>query len=133
MAKETVKFETPVIIGGLCTNLAQVPRALTKAFVRKKPKYAFLPFQVEKRYLKNTVACMKLMDVMGLVVLGSHSRLVARHLPKLDAAAKRSGRVDLIIRDRKKFVGKDISSTLKKPSVGLFCQTCVEILTASKK
>lgn len=103
------KFDPPVIIGALCTDLEEVPLKLSRAFSKLRPRVAFLPFKVMPRHLKNVVACMRLMDIHGLVVLGEHRRAIVRHLRHLDSHARSCGCVDLIVRGENGFIGTCLS------------------------
>jgi shikimate 5-dehydrogenase len=64
-----------------------------------------LPFAVEQKYFKNLVACMKLMDVEGLVVDVIHGRHVMRELSSVDKNARTAGFVDTVTRNGKAFRG----------------------------
>lgn len=155
----TITFETPTIIGALCEQEREIPAQLARSMKKLAPRIAFLPFEVERRHLRNTVACMRLMDVASLLVCGRHRREIVRHLTHLDAAARRAGAVDCVIRRGKRFVGMNITDGLKsqkavtperriqrksnkavekhklsqKEALGLFCQTAVEVLTQGLK
>ncbi|MFH0799888.1 MAG: hypothetical protein V2A66_06875 [Pseudomonadota bacterium] len=123
-------FTPPSIIGVLCTDEREIPQALLRVPAKCKGRIAILPFVVEKKHLRNTVACMKLMDIAGLFVLGSHSKDIIRHLPSVDAAARRSKRVDAVVRRGRRFIG---TSLPRRDLMGLFCQTCLDILTNPSK
>lgn len=110
-------FETPKIVGALCESEKEIPAELTRRFNRLKANFAFLPFVVERRHLKNTVACMKLVDVAGLVVCGRHRSEIGRHLTHMNAEAKRSGEVDCVVRKAKRFVGINLSEVAKSQNV----------------
>jgi len=103
MAK--LNFEPPMIFGALCDDEPSSPRGIERAIRSRVAGAVLLPFQVEARHLKNVIDCMKLMDVMGLVVLGAHRKKIAGHVPKLDRSAKAAGRVDVIARRGRGFVG----------------------------
>jgi|GEM_PF-4423445 len=107
----TKKFDTPVIFGALCDRSLDLPAGLARALKSRIPAAVLLPFKVEKRHLKNVVTCMRLMDVMGLVVLGSHRRSIVAHLKHLDGSAKKAGAVDVIVRRSNSF--KHIPSLCK--------------------
>ena len=155
----SITFEAPTIIGALCEREREIPAHLVRAFRKLGPSFAFLPFEVERRHLGNTVACMRLMDVAALFVCGRHRREIVRHLTHLDAAARRTGAVDCVVRRGKRFVGMNIAEGVKsqkavtsggrqrrqtrkpaekqrlsqKDSLGLFCQTAVGLLTRKGK
>lgn len=133
-----ISFEPPLIIGALCEGEKDIPREMFRAFGHLKPRVAFLPFVVERRHLRNTVACMRLMDIAGLAVFGRLRTEITRYLPSLDKGAKLSGEVDVVVRRGKKFVGIDVSNYINsltkrrpkgKKQMGLFYQTHVELLT----
>lgn len=133
-----LSFEPPTIIGALCERERQIPAGLKRRFARKKPRFAFLPFEVERRTLKNTVACMQLMDIRGLAVFGGLQREIVRHLPRLAPSARRAGQVDLVLRKGRQFEGRHLlteiqgnqKGTPRRTHMGLFCQAAVDLLTA---
>lgn len=136
MTGQKINFEPPLVVGALCERESQIPLALKKVFARFGPGWVLLPFEVEKKHLKNTITCMKLMDIHGLIIFGLHKRNVCRHLPRFNGAAKKSGSVDIVKRQGKGFLGLKVDFCAKRNSkagVGVFCQTCVEILTPKKK
>lgn len=106
-------FETPVIIGDLCDGhsaaLRQAQGAAQRAIgvrlARHAKKIAYLPFQVRREHLKNTIACMQLMDIAAITVSGRHRTCIARHLPHMEREAKAARFVDSVIRRGNKFVG----------------------------
>jgi len=100
-------FTPPTLVGALgdATMDARFARTYERAFRAQGIDAACLPFRVEKRYLKNIIACMKLMDVAGLIVHPSHAVAIARHLPRLDRYAREAGFVDVIVRRGRRFVG----------------------------
>lgn len=145
-----IKFEPPVIIGALCEDEKDIPQGIFKSFAKLEPRVAFLPFQVERRHLRNTIACMRLMDIAGLVVCGRHRKDILRHLDHIEEAARRAGTVDAVVRRGRRFVGVNVMDRVfrlrneanfkkkaprhrqsKKSLMGLFCQTCVELLTSA--
>lgn len=153
-----ISFAPPTIIGALCEREREIPAQLFRRFARLKPRIAFLPFQVERRHLKNVVACMRLMDVRGLAVFGRHQREIVRHLPSISPAARRAGRVDVVLRKGRRFQGHHVLTEIqerrqhsllmgldKRPAsrrnakktrrskvelMGLFCQAAVDLLTS---
>ena len=152
-------FEAPKIIGALCKRESDIPAELIRLFKKFGKKVAFLPFVVERKHLKNTVACMKLVDVEALFVCGGHRREIVRHLSRIDSWAKKKGEVDCVVRKSGRFVGINIAdremrrnvvaaSTKARPvpkktsgkqglpnkkALGLFCQSVVEVLTQGLK
>ena len=150
-----ISFETPKIVGALCENEDDIPAQMRRRFAKFGKRIAFLPFSVERRHLKNTLACMKLMDVAGLMICGKHRASIAKHIADLDEGARRTGRVDCIVRRGKRFVGIDIIGAMMsqkgdapsrtnlardvkrlekqilsdKKLMGYFCQTAVALLT----
>lgn len=133
-----LSFEPPTIVGALCERERQIPAGLRRRFARKRPGFALLPFEVELRSLKNTIACMQLMDIKGLAVFGRLQREIVRHLPRLAPSARRAGQVDLILRKGKRFEGRHLLTELlgkkqgtpRRTHMGLFCQAAVDLLTA---
>lgn len=98
-------FETPVIIGDLCDGCDVAHRAVGARLARHPKKIAYLPFQVRRAHLKNTIACMQLMDIAALTVSGRHRHDISRYLPHLEREAKAARFVDSIIRMGNRFVG----------------------------
>jgi hypothetical protein len=128
-------FTPPTIIGALCEREDEIPVPLLRRFARLKPRIAFLPFRVEHRYLKNVVACMKLMDIQGLAVFGRHQREIVCHLSSLSPAARQAGMVDVVLRKGRRLQGHHVLSTLpqkgsERKLMGLFYQAAVDLLTA---
>ncbi len=107
MKKTSYDFSPPPIIGvlGDFKMKASFARKFEREFLAQGHKVACLPFRVEKRYLKNVVECMKLIDVVGLIVHPSYSKTMIRHLPKAEKAAREAGFVDLVVHRDKGFVG----------------------------
>ncbi len=100
-------FTPPTLVGALgdATMDARFARAYERAFRAQNIDAACLSFRVERRYLKNIVACMKLMDVAGIIVHPSHAVAIVRHVPMLDRYAREAGFVDVIVRRGTRFVG----------------------------
>ena len=102
---KTIQVGPLAIFGALCEDEIKVSPILRR-FLRTRIKGAeLLPFQVESQDLKNTVACMQLMDITGLLVLGGHRNLIWRHLPRLDSVARLSRTVDTVARKGRNMVG----------------------------
>lgn len=101
----TLKVGPTAIFGTLCEDQIKVPPILRRLLRTRIKGAEILPFQVENPDLKNTVACMQLMDIAGLVVLGDHRNEIWRHLPKLDPMARRSRIVDTVARKGRTMVG----------------------------
>ena len=101
------KFEAPKIIGVISdrTVPSTVQRKFDSAVKRHGPGFVCLPFKVEPKYLKNVIACMRLMDIEGLIVIGAHIKKMARCVPQLHGSAKKAKRVNVIRRTKKKFHG----------------------------
>lgn len=98
-------FERPAIIGALCAAGQEVPREIARGLSKCEKQIAYLPFQVERRFLKNTIACMRLMDIAGLTIAPSHERHIARHIPRKDEIANISKTADTLVRHGKTFIG----------------------------
>lgn len=98
-------FETPVIFGVISDKSLAAPKGFARALAAKIPNTVLLPFQVEKKHLKNVIACMKIMDIAGLLVMGTHKKSIKKHLPQLNASAKKTGLVDTIIKRGRNFIG----------------------------
>ncbi|MFH1873846.1 MAG: hypothetical protein ABH859_01495 [Pseudomonadota bacterium] len=104
--KRTKEFEAPRLIGVLAEK--EIPQAeqkiLAKELAKITSEYICLPFKVEKKYLKNVITCLKLMDIEGLIVVGAHQQAITEFV-KLDVAASEKGKVNVIKRNDNKFVG----------------------------
>lgn len=81
------------------------PRLYNAAFKKWGLPYRYLPFQVERPYLKNLVRCMKLVDVAGLNVTIPYKEVVCAVVDRLDASAKKCGAVNTIVRRKNRFIG----------------------------
>ena len=102
---KALKVGPTAIFGTLCEEQIKVPTILRRLLRARIEGAELLPFQVESLNLKNTVACMQLMDIAGLVVRGGHRNEIWRHLPKLDPMARRSRIVDTVARKGRAMVG----------------------------
>jgi shikimate 5-dehydrogenase len=100
-----MSFEPPILFGALCDGPPMLPRHLSRRLATPEHRGILLPFSVERRFLKNVVACMRLMDIMGLVVLGAHRTAIARHLSAVDPLAADAKSVDVIARRKVAFKG----------------------------
>lgn len=100
-------FETPRIIGVLSERPVpnRILRNISSRIKKADPSFVCLPFRVERKYLKNVTACMQIMDIEGLIVIGNHARAMQRILKKLDGSAKKARKVNAIIRKKNVFVG----------------------------
>ena len=107
MKSTSYDFSPPRIIGALGDeNLDPAFATEFERFLtRRGHNAACLPFRVTPRYLKNVVACMRLMDVAGLVVHAAHARRIVTHLAKMEQEAVELGFVDTVVRRGKDFVG----------------------------
>lgn len=99
------RFDTPMIIGALCESEDEISPAIKHLLAKHPGRIAYLPFEVEGRHLKNTVACMQLMDIMGLTIAGSHQKKIVRHIPNMDRIAKAAGAIDTVARKGRSFMG----------------------------
>jgi len=122
------KFETPKIVGILSDK--EIPARLQKKFdllfARRTLPYICLPFKVEARYLKNVIACMRIMDIAGLIVTGTHTKRISYLVPTLSRSAKDSGIVNIISRNKNRFIGHYISDVNK------FFDSAIDLLTSPK-
>jgi hypothetical protein len=109
------EFETPKIIGILSDR--GVPASLLRKFdriIKRKPAaYVCLPFKVEARYLKNVVACMRIMDIEGLIVIGDHERRIGKFM--------KAGRINVLKRTGNRLKGYHFENkeTFHKDAVNL--------------
>jgi len=81
------------------------PKLYNAFFKKHNLDCRYLPFQVEKKYLKNLLLCMKLVDVYGLNVTTPFKEAVISFLDGLDKSARVSGAVNTIVRKKNKFIG----------------------------
>ncbi len=122
---EHYEFEPPKLLGILCDR--SVPASFQKRIdlilKRRALPFVCLPFKVEAKYLKNVIACMRLMDIEGLIVLGKHERTMKKHVGHLSPEAKRARTVNVIVKKNKVFIGHYVQRT---PS---FLPDIVKLLT----
>lgn len=99
--------ETPHTVGivGYPLDTTLSPAIHNAAFRRLRLPFVYLPFAVAPRYLRNLLACMRLMDVEGLNVTAPHKMAVCPLLPCLDPEARRIGAVNTIVLSRGRFTG----------------------------
>lgn len=107
MKKATYKLPAYRIIGILNDGHGSysTARSLEKKIRLRVRDVVCLPFAVEKKYFKNLIACMKLMDVEGLVINANHGKEVIKELSKVDKEARTAGFVDTLIHDGKTLTG----------------------------
>lgn len=100
-------FTPPPIVGALggIGLTAAFARSHERALRECGSQAVCLPFQVERRHLKNLISCMRLMDIEGLIVHAGLSSHLARYLDHLDRMAKSTGLVDTVMRRGNRFVG----------------------------
>ena len=48
-------FDIPKIIGALTEEIDNIPRQIRVPLKRNRDRIAFLPFQIESKFLKNTI------------------------------------------------------------------------------
>lgn len=95
----------PIIFGTLCEKRCRADSNLARGIQRIVGESVLLPFKVEKRYLKNVVLTMRLMDIAGLAVSGNHRKHILKHIPRLDRSAKEAGMIDTVARRGGTFIG----------------------------
>ena len=98
MAGAEYRFPTPelVLLVGANPPASGLARELERKLKTTIPHIACLAAEVEKKHLGNTLACMKLMDLRGIIL---HDALSAACLScgiRCDATAKRGGHIDVI-------------------------------------
>ncbi|MDO8527562.1 MAG: shikimate dehydrogenase [Deltaproteobacteria bacterium] len=81
------------------------PKMFNTLFQKWDTPWRYLPFQVEAEHLKNLLLCMKLSDLQGLNVTHPYKEKVLPFLDSLEASARQSGAVNLIVRKKNKFIG----------------------------
>lgn len=122
MPNKAKKFIQPKIVGVLLDGDINIPRQIARAFAPLKPFVALLAFEVEPRHLKKLVPCMQLMDIHGLMLTGRHRKEALKFLKRLHPSTKKTKSVDVVVRDKKGFIGISVE-------VGEFYQTCAKFLT----
>jgi len=98
-------FKHPTIIGALCAKGEGVTPEINRLISRNFKDIAYLSFEVEKKHLGNTTACMQLMDIAGLTISERYEREIVKHIPNLQTLSRRSGIADMVIRKGRKLVG----------------------------
>lgn len=103
------RFNHPFIVGLIGRNFGRRERLLQRKFkaVFKKSgmPYVYLLLKTEPEYLKNIITCMRLMDIMEVHISTEYSKKIVPYLNKLDKSARKTGKVSLIARHGRKFVG----------------------------
>jgi hypothetical protein len=97
--------DVPALFGVLSEDRPFVSSILRSRFRRAVPKALLLPFQVEKRHLRNVLSCMQLMDICGLSITGEHRRSILRFVSEVDPLARACRSVDTIVRRGNRFCG----------------------------
>lgn len=110
MKKAIYDFPSPKIVGAIgdLTMEPAVAKNIERQFKNAKINAVCLPFHVENKYLKNTVACMKLMDIIAIFVHNTHEKKMLKWISKTDAMTQKCGFVDFISRDKKTFQGRNL-------------------------
>lgn len=101
------EFEIPKIIGIISERAIpkSFEKSLSNQISRLKLPYICLPFRVESRYLKNVIACMQLMDIESLIILGNHTQKIKKLMRNLDKSAREARAVNVIKRSKRGFKG----------------------------
>jgi shikimate 5-dehydrogenase len=112
-------FPTPTIFGIISDSMPtdSSVQELEQRLQKFESTACCLPFVIKAQYLQNTIACMQLMDIKGLVVQGNLRTQVGEFLPELDKSAMDAGFVDVISRQNSKFTGFAATSGLNKPAL----------------
>jgi len=107
MISTVYDFTPPHIVGALGDETLDptFARAYERLMNKDGIEAVCLPFHVAKRNLKNVVACMRLMDITGMVVHPAHCNGIARWLGKTEKLARDIGSVDTIVRKGSQLVG----------------------------
>lgn len=67
--------------------------------------FVFLDLITLPGHLKNLIACMRLMDVVGIVVGREYQKRVVKLVPRLDRGARKMDRVNVIVNRNGIFTG----------------------------
>lgn len=102
MQKDTIKL---LGIIGKPLDHSLSPKIFNQIFKKLKLPYRYLPFQVDKKHLKNLIVCMKLVDVEGLNITTPYKKAVIPFLDYLDPFAKKCGAINTIVRKKNLFIG----------------------------
>lgn len=107
MKKITYKLPAYRIVGVLNNGHDHhtIARTLERRIRLRVRDVVCLPFAVEQKYFKNLVACMKLMDIEGLVVDVMHGKRIMREMSRVDKEARAAGFIDTVTRNGKTFTG----------------------------
>lgn len=107
MKKTTYDFTPPPIIGALGdeTLTKEYAASFERELRRRDTDAVCLPFRVAPRHLKNVVACMRLMDIIGLAIHPSLQKRIMKELPSVEKRARDAGFVDVVTRRNNRFVG----------------------------
>lgn len=112
MKKTTHDFSPPPIMGAVGDETLTRRYAATfeREIKRRGLTAVCLPLRVAPRHLKNVVACMKLMDIVGLAVHPSLQKRIMKWLPTVEKRARQAGFVDVVVRKNNRFVGMNARS-----------------------
>jgi len=139
------KLKPNVLFGMLSNDGRRVPPSLKRSLRKRMPNSEVLPLRVDKKSLRNTLTCMKLIEISGLIIGDEYMSDIQKHLPNLTNEAKKAGLVDLIEKRGKRIIGHNTvdeaislwSSNKKRPSQKLLKKLVldirVDILTSSIK
>lgn len=100
----------PVIFGILCEGPCTADRELARALRQAIGESVLLPFSVEKRYVKNVIHTMRLMDIAGLVIGAEHQKAIANLAGRLHQSARATGCADVLVKRGKTFTAYDSSA-----------------------
>ncbi len=143
------KLKPNILFGMLSNDGRRVPLSLKRSLRKRMPNSEILPLQVDKKSLQNTLTCMKLIEISGLIIGDEYMSDIQKHLPNLTNEAKKAGLVDLIEKRGKRIIGHNTtdeaislwssnnSTSKKRPSLKrlneLVLDIRVDILTSSIK
>ena len=99
------KLKPNTLFGILCNDRRKVAPSLRRSLRKHIPNSEVLPLRVTQKFLKNTAACMKLVEFAGLVIDCEYKDSIWKYLPDLTPEAKAGRTVDVIEKSGKKILG----------------------------
>jgi len=99
-------FEHPYVVG-LATSKPSpfLKKKMNAALKKARLPLVCLDLVTPQRYLKNLLTCMRLMDVIGIMVGREYEKKAASLIPRLDKSARSAGRANVVVKNGKTFIG----------------------------
>jgi hypothetical protein len=93
------------LFGFLSSKKCEVPSSLKRSILKRIPNSQIVPIQAAEKFMKNTVACMQLIEVSGIIIDDRHACDIWKQVPNLTPEANLGRIVDVIKKDGLKSVG----------------------------